>query len=189
MIYSAVMECYNLWERGDNLSKQLSWLSSVFYLFRIAGYRYSSISRYFELEEVWLQKVCGLNFKSYTVSTSSKPYLYLGNWQLFIAIIRFRISLHNLPLEKGRWEGINKTECKCKKCISNDVGDEKYCILYCNASDTVKLRAMFFKDNKLARIPSECASSFIESILATSKGTPQLTGKFLNGIIEFLKDK
>ena len=52
LIYSAVMElCCNLWERGDNLSKQLSWLSSVFYLFQIAGYRYSSISRYVELEE------------------------------------------------------------------------------------------------------------------------------------------
>ena len=51
LIYSAVMECYNLWECGDNLSKQSCWLSSVFYLFQIAGYRYSSISRYAELEE------------------------------------------------------------------------------------------------------------------------------------------
>ena len=51
LIYSAVMECYNLWERGDNLSKELSWLSSVFYLFQIAGCRYSSISRYVELDE------------------------------------------------------------------------------------------------------------------------------------------
>ena len=48
---------------------------------------------------------------------------------------------------------------------------------------------MFFKDNKLAMIPSECGSSLIESILAISKGNPQLIGKFLNGIIEFLKDK
>ena len=89
-----------------------------------------------------------------------------------------------------RWEGIDKTELKCKKCINNDVGDEKHNILYCNAPDIAKLRTMFFKDNnKLARIRSECASSFIEGILATSKGTPQLIGKFLNGIIEFLKDK
>ena len=36
---------------------------------------------------------------------------------------------------------------------------------------------------------SECTSSFIEGILATIKGTPQLIGKFLNGITEFLKDK
>ena len=76
-----------------------------------------------------------------------------------------------------------------KKCINNDVGDEKHCILYCNAPDIAKLRTMFFKDNKLGRIRSECASSFIEGILATSKGIPQLIRKFLNGIIEFLKDK
>ena len=52
LIYSAVMECRNLWKREDNLSKQLSWLSSVFYLFQIAGYRYSSISRYEEEGQV-----------------------------------------------------------------------------------------------------------------------------------------
>ena len=46
---------------------------------------------------------------------------------------------------------------------------------------------MFFKD-KLARIRSECAS-FIEDILAKSKGNPQMIGKCLNGILEFLKDK
>ena len=65
------------------------------------------------------------------------------------AITRFRISAHNLPLKKGRWEGVNKTECKCKKCINNDGWDEKHCILHCNAPDVVKLKAMFFKDNKL----------------------------------------
>ena len=39
-----------------------------------------------------------------------------------------------------------------KKCINNDVGDEKNYILYCNAPDIAKLRTMFFQDNKLARI-------------------------------------
>ena len=62
-------------------------------------------------------------------------------------------------------------------------------ILYCNAPAIAKLRTMFFKDNKLARIRSECASSFIEGILATSKSIPQLIGNFFNEIIEFLKDK
>ena len=39
------------WKHGDNLSKQLSWLSAVFYLFRLQGViRCPSISRYFELE-------------------------------------------------------------------------------------------------------------------------------------------
>ena len=42
------------------------------------------------------------------------------------AITKFRISAHNVPVEKDRWEGIDKTERKCKKCINNDVGDEKH---------------------------------------------------------------
>ena len=181
-------------------------------LISIAGYRCSSISRYFELEEglvlenlrTELQKLYRQHF-SKAISLSGKlapiypkvkkeyreeSYISVVEYHKYrSAITRFRISAHNLPLEKGRWEGINKTERKCKKCINNDVGDEKHYILHCNAPDVVKLRAMFSKDNKLVRIPSECASSFIGSILARSKGTPQSTGKFLNGIIEFLKDK
>ena len=51
------------------------------------------------------------------------------------------------------------------------------------------IRSLNENYSKLARIRSKCASSFIEGILATSKGTPQLIGKFFNGIIEFLKDK
>ena len=35
LIYSAVMECSTLWKCGDNLSKELSWLSTVFYLLQI----------------------------------------------------------------------------------------------------------------------------------------------------------
>ena len=33
LIDSAVKECYTVWKRGDNYSKQLSWLTAVFYLF------------------------------------------------------------------------------------------------------------------------------------------------------------
>ena len=166
MIYSTVMECYNLWERGDNLSKQSSWLSSVFYLFQIAGYKYFSISRYAELEEglvieslrTELQKLYHQHFfKTISLSGKIEPIYfkvkkeyreesYISGVEYYkyrSAITKFRISAHNLPIEKGRWEGIDKTERKCKKCINNDVGDEKHYILYCNAPDIAKLRTMF----------------------------------------------
>ena len=173
------MECYNLWERGDNLSKQLSWLSFVFYLFQIAGYRYSSISKSVELEEglvieglrTELQKLYREHFfKTICLSGKLAPFYsevkkehreesYISAVEYYnyrSAIIKFRIFAHNLPVEKGRWEGIDKTERKCKKCIDNDIGDEKHYILYCNTPDIAKLRTMFFKDNNLARIRSEC---------------------------------
>ena len=79
LIYSAVMECYTLWKRGDNLSKELSWLSTVFYLFQIAGYNFPSISNYLEIDEgitvknlkTELQKLYRQHFFK-TISLSSK---------------------------------------------------------------------------------------------------------------------
>ena len=51
LINSAVKECYTVWKCGDNYSKQLSWLTAVFYLFEMAGHRHYSISSSFELDE------------------------------------------------------------------------------------------------------------------------------------------
>ena len=45
------MKCYTLWKCGDNLSIELSWLSTVFYLLQIAGYNFPSISNYLEINE------------------------------------------------------------------------------------------------------------------------------------------
>ena len=33
LIYSAVMECYILWKCGDNLSKELSWLYQLYFIY------------------------------------------------------------------------------------------------------------------------------------------------------------
>ena len=77
----------------------------------------------------------------------------------------------------------------CKKCINNDVGDEKHYILYCNVPEIVDLRVEFLKGNKLTRVSGENAKPFTEDILSISLGTPHLIGKFLHGVIEFLKEK
>ena len=45
------MECYTLWKCGDNLSRELSLLSTVFYLLQIAGYNFPSIPNYLEIDE------------------------------------------------------------------------------------------------------------------------------------------
>ena len=73
-----MMECHNLWKREDNMSKQLSWLSSVFYLFQIALNRCSSMSRYVEEQglvieslQTELQKLYRQHFFK-TISLSGK---------------------------------------------------------------------------------------------------------------------
>ena len=202
LIYSAVMECYTLWKCGDNLSKELnilSWLSTVFYLLQIAGYNFPSVSNYLEIDEgitvknlkTELQKLYRqLFFKTISLSSKlapiygkikkeyrEKPYVSQEYHKYKSATTRFRISAHNLPIEKGRWEGIDKSERKCKKCINNDVGDEKHYILYCNVPEIVDLRVKFFTGNKLTRVSGENARSFIEGILSVRQGTPHLIGK------------
>ena len=164
LIYSAVMECYTLWKCGDNLGKELSWLSTVFYVLQTAGYNFPSISNYLEIDEgitvknlkTELQKLYRQHFFK-TISLSSKLAPIYGKIKKEYreephvsqvdkyrsAITRFRISGHNLPIEKDRWEGIYKSERRCKKCINNDVGDEKHYILYCNVPEIVDFRVNF----------------------------------------------
>ena len=137
------MECYTLWKCGDKLRKELNWLSTVFYLLQIAGYNFPSISNYLEVDEgitvknlkTELQKLYRQHFFK-TISLSSKlapiygkikkeyreePYVSQVEYHKYrSAITRFRISAHNLPIEKGRWQGIDKSERRCKKCINND---------------------------------------------------------------------
>ena len=212
LIYSAVMECDTLWKCGDNLSKELSWLSTVFYLLQIAGYNFPSISNYLEIDKgitvknlkTELQKLYRQQFFK-TISLSSKPapiyskikkeyreepYVSQVEYHKYrSAITRFRISAHNLPIEKGRWEGIDKSERRCKKCINNDVSNEKHYILYCNVPEIVDSRVKFFTGNKLKRVSGENARSFIEGILSVRQGTSHSIDKFLHGDIEYLKEK
>ena len=43
--------------------------------------------------------------------------------------------------------------------------------------------------NNLTKVSDENAKSFIEDILSVRQGTPHLIGKFLHGVIEYLKEK
>ena len=62
------------------------------------------------------------------------------------AITKFRIAAHNLPIEKGRWNGCDKADRKCTRCINNELGDEKHYLFFCNDPDIVKMRSNFIKE-------------------------------------------
>lgn len=46
-------------------------------------------------------------------------------------MIKFRMSNHNFPVEKGRWENIELADRKCLLCHKNDIGDEFHYLLVC----------------------------------------------------------
>ena len=51
------------------------------------------------------------------------------------SIINIRFGNNHLPIEKGRWSGIERSERKCKMCFLNEVGDEFHYLFRCNAFD------------------------------------------------------
>ncbi len=50
---------------------------------------------------------------------------------LYINVVKFRTSNHKLPIETGRWNGIERSERKCNLCNLKDIGDEFHYLLIC----------------------------------------------------------
>ena len=50
-----------------------------------------------------------------------------------IALSQFRISAHNLQIERGRYENVPRTERKCKVCNMNTIESEYHFLLVCPA--------------------------------------------------------
>ena len=71
---------------------------------------------------------------------------WLGNIKDKMALLRFRLSLHKLPIEKGRQSGIERSIRICKLCNINEIGDEKHYFFKCSHKDFVSIRNTF-KEN------------------------------------------
>ena len=109
---------------------------------------------------------------------------------VFPILMAFRYDFyHNLPIEKGRWNGCDKADRKCTRCINHELGDEKHYLFFCNDPDIVKMRSNFIKENNLKGIQRRNAVSCMETMLSCKQGILTSVGKFLQGIIEVLKDK
>ena len=75
-----------------------------------------------------------------------EKYLLVLPKQLKHALIRFRMSNHNLPIENGRY---NRTERKnriCSLCLYNHIGDEYHYFIKCQ----------YFKDSRSKYVPKSC---------------------------------
>ena len=99
--------------------------------------------------------------------------------------IKFRMCNHHLPIEKGRWQNIERNLRKCQLCNLNDIGDEFHYILNCPffANQRQQLLPYIRHNTKNAilfkRIMNETDISifcnlvkFIKTILDYFKNTP-----------------
>ena len=79
-----------------------------------------------------LQRSQKLSFY-YTIKDdySPSPYLVLTRKKPRKALVIFKISIHQLRIEKGRYENITRNERICHFCTSNKIEDENHFLLDC----------------------------------------------------------
>ena len=62
-----------------------------------------------------------------------------------VALTKFRISAHMLPVESGRYKGVSRENRLCNMCNSSDIGDEKHYFSHCDNVDNSIKRENFLK--------------------------------------------
>ena len=68
-----------------------------------------------------------------------EKYLSILPSNLSYVMIKFRTLNHKLPIQKGRIDGIVRSERKCTRCDCDDLGDEFHYLFSCS----------YFLDNRI----------------------------------------
>ena len=80
-----------------------------------------------------------------TFKTEFKMEFYISELQpkFYIPIARFRTTNHKLPIERGRWENIERSQRICTLCNRDEMGDEFHYLFECD----------FFKKTRTIYLP------------------------------------
>lgn len=131
---------------------QYGWFSNVKSILDACGLSYIWQSQYFpgskyallNLVETSLKDQYRQNWNSDIVSSSKcinyriyKSEFRLENCYINVhdnlmqPLVDFRLCNNHLPIEKGRWLGIDRNDRKCNLCTCNEIGDEFHYLLRC----------------------------------------------------------
>ena len=83
------------------------------------------------------------NYKLFKSVYSMEAYLVKLPKSSRILITRFRTSNNRLPINVGRYTGVNREERYCNKCNINVIGDELHVLLECTNEDIVRWRDIY----------------------------------------------
>ena len=72
-------------------------------------------------------------YRIYKDTHCYENYLSKLNSKSRLALCRFRLSNHKLPIERGRFSNIKRERRFCQLCNKNMIGDEFHFILECPA--------------------------------------------------------
>ena len=143
----------------DNLhgTNNFSWIEHVRLILTLNGFSGIWDTHQFP-NRIWLakaikQKLTDLFLNEWKDEVETKPSSYI--YRIFKAdfefeyylthvpfslrkyLLKFRTLNHKLPVEKGRWRNIPRTERKCHLCL-NDIGDEYHYLMVCTSLKPIR---------------------------------------------------
>jgi hypothetical protein len=74
-----------------------------------------------------------LGYKLFKENFKFEPYLDILTYKNRITFCKFRTGNHRLPIETGRWNGIDHGNRLCNICTDAEIGDEFHYILQCKS--------------------------------------------------------
>ena len=74
----------------------------------------------------------GITYRIFKEEFHFEDYLDILGSKDRILFTNFRTTNHKLPIETGRWGGIERSNRKCSLCNRNEIGDEFHYIFDCN---------------------------------------------------------
>jgi hypothetical protein len=77
---------------------------------------------------------------------SREKYLDINNYKYRKYVTKIRISNHNLPIERGRYNNIDINDRTCRMCTNSHIGDEFHLLMACDHNELNILRNDFFED-------------------------------------------
>ena len=83
------------------------------------------------LELVFNSSKC-LNYRIFKTELVLEQYFNLLPYDLASALCHFRTLNHKLPVEHGRFWGVERDDRICELCLSNRLGDEYHYLLECS---------------------------------------------------------
>ena len=140
---------YNLFI-DENLD--FSWIKHVKHIFDDTGYSYIWSQQFFQNSDLLLALIRNRLHEQFTqewhslIQNSPKAInyrLFKDNFEFenyfniledkdIYTLCKFRTTNHKLPIETGRWNGIDRENRQCLKCNSRSIGDEFHYIMECH---------------------------------------------------------
>ena len=74
-----------------------------------------------------------INYRIFKTNFVTEFYITHLQPNFYIPLARFRTTNNILPIERGRWENVERTQRICTLCNYNAIGDEFHYLFECEA--------------------------------------------------------